>query len=86
VTITARNLERLKQAAAKLGRGVQAAQLDVTDDKAVEQFFEREAPWRHVVVSGSSVRFGPFFVAYATNFRIGSGAERRSWPTSPWTR
>lgn len=70
VTIAARNLERLKQAAAKLGRGVQAAQLDVTDDKAVEQFFEREAPWRHVVVSGSSVRFGParklpLFDAYA---------------------
>ena len=44
VTIAARNLQRLKEAAAKLGRGVQAAQLDVTDDKAVEQFFEREAP------------------------------------------
>jgi NAD(P)-dependent dehydrogenase (short-subunit alcohol dehydrogenase family) len=59
VTIAARNLERLKQAASKLGRGVQAVQLDVMDEKAIEQFFEREALWRHVVVSGSSVRFGP---------------------------
>jgi NAD(P)-dependent dehydrogenase (short-subunit alcohol dehydrogenase family) len=41
VTISARNLERPKHAAAQLGRGVQAAQLDVTGDKAVEQFFER---------------------------------------------
>ena len=40
VTIAARNLERLKQAAAKLGRRVQAAVLDVTSDKAVEQFFQ----------------------------------------------
>ena len=38
---------------------MQAAQLDVTDEKAVEQFFEREGSWRHVVVSGSSVKFGP---------------------------
>ncbi len=59
VTIAARNLERLRQAAARLGRGVQAAGLDVTDDKAVERFFETGASWRHVVVSGSSVKFGP---------------------------
>jgi NAD(P)-dependent dehydrogenase (short-subunit alcohol dehydrogenase family) len=70
VTIAARNLERLKQAEAKLGHGVQTAQLDVTDDKAVEKFFETAASWRHVVISGSSVKFGParklpLFDAYA---------------------
>jgi NAD(P)-dependent dehydrogenase (short-subunit alcohol dehydrogenase family) len=58
VTIAARNLERLKQAAARLARRVQALVLDVTSDKAVEQFFQTGAPWRHIVVSGSSVKFG----------------------------
>jgi NAD(P)-dependent dehydrogenase (short-subunit alcohol dehydrogenase family) len=70
VIIAARNLERLQKAAAQLGHGVQPAQLDVMDDKAVERFFGTGEPWRHVVVSGSSVKFGPvrklpLFDAYA---------------------
>ena len=80
MTIAARNLERVKQAAAKLG-GVQAAQLDVTDDKAVEQFFEREAPWRHVVVSGSSVRFGPARKLPLFDARMPSCRERSMPPS-----
>jgi NAD(P)-dependent dehydrogenase (short-subunit alcohol dehydrogenase family) len=59
VTIAARNLERLANAATTLGHGVQTARLDVMDDKAVEKFFEMGEPWRHVVVSGSSVKLGP---------------------------
>jgi NAD(P)-dependent dehydrogenase (short-subunit alcohol dehydrogenase family) len=59
VTIASRNLERLAHAAATLGHGVQTAQLDVMDDKAVEKFFETGERWRHVVVSGSSIKLGP---------------------------
>jgi NAD(P)-dependent dehydrogenase (short-subunit alcohol dehydrogenase family) len=70
VTIAARNLERLRKTADELGHGVQTAQLDVMDEKAVERFFGIGAPWRHVVVSASSVKFGPvrklpLFDAYA---------------------
>ncbi len=70
VTIAARNLERLQKAAAQLGHRVQTAQLDVMDEKAVEKFFGSGEPWRHVVVSGSSVKIGPvrklpLFDAYA---------------------
>ncbi len=70
VTIASRNLDRLQKAADQLGRGVQTAQLDVMDDRAVEHFFATGSPWRHVVVSGSSVKFGPvrtlpLFDAYA---------------------
>ena len=49
VTIASRNLDRLQKAADQLGRGVQTAQLDVMDDRAVEHFFATGSPWRHVV-------------------------------------
>jgi NAD(P)-dependent dehydrogenase (short-subunit alcohol dehydrogenase family) len=70
VTIAARNFERLQKAAGQLGHRVQTAQLDVMDEKAMERFFGTGAAWRHVVVSGSSVKFGPvrklpLFDAYA---------------------
>ena len=38
---------------------VQTAVLDVTDDTAVQAFFERHAPWDHVVLAGSATQTGP---------------------------
>jgi NAD(P)-dependent dehydrogenase (short-subunit alcohol dehydrogenase family) len=38
---------------------VQTAVLDVTDDAAVQAFFERHPPWDHVVLAGSATQTGP---------------------------
>lgn len=38
---------------------VQTAVLDVTDDDAVQAFFERHPPWDHVVLAGSATQTGP---------------------------
>ncbi|CAN5138888.1 SDR family oxidoreductase [soil metagenome] len=58
VTIASRSLERLADAASKLG-AVRTAVLDVCDAGAVERFFAAHAPWQTVIVAGSSTRVGP---------------------------
>ncbi|WP_322013870.1 SDR family oxidoreductase [Paraburkholderia sp. J12] len=58
VTIASRSGERLRSALADLPEGVRAAQLDVLDEAAVERYFDDEAEWDHVVVSGAETPMG----------------------------
>jgi NAD(P)-dependent dehydrogenase (short-subunit alcohol dehydrogenase family) len=70
VTIASRSHSRLDEAAGLLGRGVQAAVLDVVDADAVAAFFGTVddpassttgtsiEPWDHVVLAGSATRTG----------------------------
>jgi NAD(P)-dependent dehydrogenase (short-subunit alcohol dehydrogenase family) len=59
VTIASRSQSRLKAAAAKLGRNVETAVLDTNDNAAIEQFFARDEPWDHIVISSSQTKSGP---------------------------
>ena len=59
VTIAARSHERLTRALARLPQGVTTAALDASDADAVAAFFNAEAAWDHVVVTGSATRTGP---------------------------
>jgi NAD(P)-dependent dehydrogenase (short-subunit alcohol dehydrogenase family) len=59
VTIASRSEARLKAAAVKLGGNVETAVLDTSDNAAIEQFFARNEPWDHIVISASQTISGP---------------------------
>jgi NAD(P)-dependent dehydrogenase (short-subunit alcohol dehydrogenase family) len=59
VTIASRSREKCTAALQRLPAGVQAASLDVTDDQAVQAFFADQAPWQHVMLTGSATQTGP---------------------------
>jgi NAD(P)-dependent dehydrogenase (short-subunit alcohol dehydrogenase family) len=61
VTITGRSKERLDQAAARIGAGVQVAEVDATDRPALDAFFAGTGTVDHLVLSASpgAVGVGP---------------------------
>lgn len=54
VTIAARNEDKLKKAAAEIGRGATGRRLDQTDDASVAAFFGDGKVWDHVVTSAGA--------------------------------
>jgi NAD(P)-dependent dehydrogenase (short-subunit alcohol dehydrogenase family) len=58
VMIASRSRDKRDAALARLPAGVEAAQLDVSDDAAVQAFFAAHAPWDHVVLAGSATQTG----------------------------
>jgi NAD(P)-dependent dehydrogenase (short-subunit alcohol dehydrogenase family) len=61
VTITGRSKERLDQAAQRIGRPVQAAELDATDRGALDAFFATAGTIDHLILAASpgAVGVGP---------------------------
>jgi NAD(P)-dependent dehydrogenase (short-subunit alcohol dehydrogenase family) len=59
VTIASRNAQKLSEAAAKIGHGVQTAVLDTADAAAVDAFFAAQQPYDHVVISAAQTPSGP---------------------------
>lgn len=58
VAIASRSPDKLGAAQARLPAGVDAWPLDVSDDAAVQAFFEAHEPWDHVVLAGSATQTG----------------------------
>lgn len=60
VTIASRSRSKLDAAARAIGAGAETAELDVTDDAAVDAFFAQPGePWDHVVVTAAQAPSGP---------------------------
>jgi NAD(P)-dependent dehydrogenase (short-subunit alcohol dehydrogenase family) len=59
VMIASRHQSKLEAAAARIGHHVAIAQLDTTNEGAVQEFFENAAPFDHVVVSAAQTSGGP---------------------------
>jgi len=59
VLIASRSESRLKEAAAKIGSGVNWHPVDFTDEISVKRLFDFVGPIDHLVISGSAVRTGP---------------------------
>lgn len=58
VTLASRSGERLRQAAARIGAGVETEVVDICDEASVRALFSG-APYDHVVVTASQVRIAP---------------------------
>jgi NAD(P)-dependent dehydrogenase (short-subunit alcohol dehydrogenase family) len=61
VTIVARDVDRLAAARGRIGGGVASASVDATDRTAVAEFFERIAPFEHLVLCHSGGKGGGAF-------------------------
>jgi NAD(P)-dependent dehydrogenase (short-subunit alcohol dehydrogenase family) len=59
VTIASRSAQKLADAAADIGHGVQTAPLDTTDASAIDAFFAAQPPFDHVVISAAQTPSGP---------------------------
>jgi NAD(P)-dependent dehydrogenase (short-subunit alcohol dehydrogenase family) len=59
VTIASRSAQKLADAAADIGHGVQTATLDTTDAAAIDAFFAAQPPFDHVVISAAQTPSGP---------------------------
>ncbi len=59
VTIISRSGTRLDAALARLPTGVASDRVDLEDAAQVDAFFQRQAPWDHVVLAGSASKVGP---------------------------
>ncbi|MBD8596641.1 SDR family oxidoreductase [Pseudomonas sp. W2Oct36] len=59
VTLAARSLAGLDQAARDIGPDVAVAQLDITQRSELEHFFASSTRWNHIVVTAASLTFGP---------------------------
>lgn len=59
VTIASRSGARLDAALARLPAGVASDRVDLEDAAQVDAFFQRHAPWDHVVLAGSATKVGP---------------------------
>ena len=59
VTIASRNAQKLADAAADIGAGVQTAVLDTADTAAVDAYFAAQQPFDHVVISAAQTPSGP---------------------------
>jgi NAD(P)-dependent dehydrogenase (short-subunit alcohol dehydrogenase family) len=57
VTIASRSRDKLDAAVTSLGKA-KAVVLDTGDAAAIEEFFAKEAPWDHVVVSAAKTPSG----------------------------
>lgn len=58
VTIASRHQDKLTMAASRIGHEVSTAMLDTADEQAMAAFFERVAPFDHIVISASQTRTG----------------------------
>jgi NAD(P)-dependent dehydrogenase (short-subunit alcohol dehydrogenase family) len=59
VTIASRSRDKLDAALTSLDGKAKAVVLDTGDAAAIEEFFAKEAPWDHVVVSAAKTPSGP---------------------------
>lgn len=59
VTIASRSRSKVDAAIAELGEAAQGFTLDVSDETAVQRFFEDHEPWDHIVVSAAQTPTGP---------------------------
>jgi NAD(P)-dependent dehydrogenase (short-subunit alcohol dehydrogenase family) len=59
VVIASRSESRLKEAAGKIGSGVNWHTVDFTDETSVKGLFDSVGPVDHLAISGSAVRTGP---------------------------
>jgi len=82
VTIAARNADKLASAAADIGSGTSTRQIDVTDESAVQRFFEGMKNIDHLVMTShaSSVVTG----AMTTMSSMSLGAARAFMETKFW--
>ncbi|MEU6745209.1 SDR family oxidoreductase [Spirillospora sp. NPDC046719] len=74
VTIAARDMTRLKEAATDLGDGVEVATVDVTRDDQVADVFAAFGAVDHVLLSAGMPMFGPFE-------KLDLAQVRRYWDT-----
>lgn len=56
VTVASRTLEKVEAAVERLGRGASGKVLDTTDEAGIEDFFAKQAPFDHIVVSASKTK------------------------------
>lgn len=60
VTICSRSQERLAKAAECIEEKVETAVLDISDEPALEAFFEKIEPFDHLITPGAEIGSGPF--------------------------
>jgi NAD(P)-dependent dehydrogenase (short-subunit alcohol dehydrogenase family) len=59
VLIASRSADKLRAAAARIGRGCETAVIDTREDASVEAFFTSAGTFDHVVMSAAQVTIGP---------------------------
>lgn len=59
VIVASRSLEKCKNAIAKITGKTEAKEIDMSDEKSVQAFFEQLSPINHLIIPGSAVKTGP---------------------------